>query len=362
MGAYFVTAAVLAFAVVARAGTAWAHRRQVRLPQPPSGAPSVRTVPAESICHVMRHAGSGVTVPHLGSPLAARILRLVLSGHLRAERVHMTGDDLLAEFPPDRRTDPQTQRVVGWVSRLIGPVEYLQLTRAPQPTGDDPTAGVFAAGATTRRIANREGDDDLRSAGKALEAGIEVEARRWGVWFDRPVGRAALKTFGTGLLLAIVLAIVARVLGHDWHPLFVTAGGLLGAAAAAFRIREPQPRALVEFSRSADAELGMRLDRAHRLVTIPPDQPGDPTDAELADRSARELLEAVSLLYAMHPNMGSPEWGSPTEWLNAAARRDPYLHAILRTSGWDPEDFPDTIDWIYFITSRVRKGQEMDSD
>ncbi len=44
------------------------------------------------------------------------------------------------------------------------------------------------------------------------------------------------------------------------------------------------------------------------------------------------------------------------------ARRSAWLRDALDDSGWDAAEFPDVTDWVYFLSSRVRKAQEMDSD
>jgi hypothetical protein len=355
-----VGVALVAFLVVSRAGTAWASRAAMRAPASMSVAPTVRSLPVEVVCHVIRNAGTGASIRNPGSPLAAFVLRQVLAGRVRATRERLTAKQLAVQDPRAQEVPGTALRLVDWISRVTGPVEFLTLRKqGPPGAGREPLDWVFTEGPSLRRIRNAAGDDDLRSAGRELERRIEAEARRWGIWNARPVGRAVFRTCGIGVLVAGGTSLALGVWGSDWLPVGLAAGAFLGSWLAALAIREPRPPALDSFCRAVDAELAMQVRQMQRSCTELADP--DEDEAVLVAR-AHAVLDAVALLHAVHPNMGSPEWEKPTAWLNGAARHNAWVRDALTDGGWDAAEFPDATDWVYFLTSRVRKAQETDSD
>ena len=77
------------------------------------------------------------------------------------------------------------------------------------------------------------------------------------------------------------------------------------------------------------------------------------------DRAA--FKDAISLLYAAVPTMADPLWAAAGEHINNAPTADAQLLEELRIAGWEPDQSP-LVDWVYFVTSRIRKAQEMDAD
>jgi hypothetical protein len=81
----------------------------------------------------------------------------------------------------------------------------------------------------------------------------------------------------------------------------------------------------------------------------------------LTDFDRAAFKDGISLLYAAVPNMADPRWKAAGEHINGAPGRDRQLLEELRSAGWDSAQWP-LVDWVYFVTSRVRTAQEMDSD
>jgi hypothetical protein len=122
-------------------------------------------------------------------------------------------------------------------------------------------------------------------------------------------------------------------------------------------MRERKPLALVAFNDSvtrATQSAVLDLQRVHRRTR-------DGGEAPLTDFDRAAFKDDISLLYAAVPNMADPMWRAAGEHINGAPGGDPQLREELRIAGWDSAQWP-LVDWVYFVTSRMRKAQEMDSD
>ncbi len=352
---------VLAVTTVGIVGTLLSRTRAA---QAPTGATNVHSQPHAFVCQVARQARSGIAIPDSGAPLAAFVLQNVLNGALTATRTHSEVAQLARETTPGTQVPEVAARALSWLGRRVGPVERLTLTRTAgggDRPRDEASRQVLADLFTTdgsprqpRHIMNVAGDSDLRRTAKLLEDRIEAEARPIGLWDDRPIGLVVFKVAGVATV-ALFLANMVTLFGM--RPLRIWLMVAVGALVGAFVMRERKPLALVAFNDSvtrATQSAVLDLQRVHRRTR-------DGGEAPLTDFDRAAFKDDISLLYAAVPNMADPMWRAAGEHINGAPGGDPQLREELRIAGWDSAQWP-LVDWVYFVTSRMRKAQEMDSD
>lgn len=360
-----VVAFVVAVATVALVGTALSR---TRIAQAPMMASDVRGHRHAFVCQVTRQARSGITIPNSGAPLASFVLQNALDGTLTASRTRSDVAQLAREVPVGTDVPEAATKVLSWLERvgIVGPVERLTLTRtvgiSRRPL-DGPSREVLddlfttdaAPPSPARHIMNVAGDSALRRTAKLLAGQIEAEARRAGLWDDRPIASAMFKVAG---ITTVMLFLANVVTAFGTRPirigLMVAAGALVGA----FVMRERKSPALVAFNDSVTTATGSAvqdLERVHRRTR----EGGVETTLTDFDRAA--FKDAISLLYAAVPTMADPLWAAAGEHINNAPTADAQLLEELRIAGWEP-DLSPLVDWVYFVTSRIRKAQEMDAD
>lgn len=356
---------VIAVATVGLVGTVLSRTRGA---QPPTPATGVHGHPHAFVCQVTRQARSGITIPNTGAPLAAFVLQNALTGALTATRTSSEVAQLAAETTSGTEVPDVAGRALSWLGRMVGPVERLTLTRTPgeehRPRDavarrvlDDLFATNGSPPPQARHIMNVAGDSELRRTGRLLEDEIEAEAKPVGLWDERPLGSLTFKVAGIATAM-LFLANMVTVFGS--RPLRIGLMVAVGALIGAFVMRERKSLALVAFNDTvtrATESAVQDLQRVHRRSS---DGDGD-GGATLTDFDRAAFKDALSLLYAAVPTMSDPLWASVGEDINSAPTGDPQLLGELRIAGWDSEHWP-LVDWVYFVTSRVRKAQEMDSD